>query len=262
MCLTHRCLNVNFPCSTEVPGSTSIRCEPCSGCTWLIRSLVPKIWVLTCPQNCKMMMGPEEICDGHGRTTRQHFRNFTGRILCPQFMGGFFLVNEEPKSSGWNNVSTITFEAPFGSNYIPPETERKSLEKGSRFKRTYHLPTIKFHQISGMLVFREVIFSKQNIQPYWCHFLQPLILPTVYLSFKGSGPGTFLKAERRQTFEGLLNQKVGVFDTFTLLLCSALICLFKTSHPGKDDPILPAFVSFFSCQQWEIDWSSKHQPPI
>ena len=45
---------------------------------------------------------------------------------------------------------------------------------------------------------------------------------------------------------GVLNQKVGVFYTFTLLLCSALICLSKTSDPGKDDPILPTFFPFFS----------------
>ena len=85
MCLTHPCLNVIFPCSTEVPGSTSIRCEPCSGCAWLIRSLVPKIWVLTCPQNCKRIMGPEVYNrDGHGRTTEATFQEFHGEDeLCP-----------------------------------------------------------------------------------------------------------------------------------------------------------------------------------
>ena len=161
------------------------------------------------------------------------FQEFHGEEFVPPIHGTFFLVNEEPKSSGWNNASTITFEAPFGSNY--PLKLNESPLKRDHFKRRLSSSN---HQISAN--FRDVSFqrgnAKQNIQPYWCFFSNPDPPHGSRELFKGGAV----------KLRGVLNQKVGVFYTFTLLLCSALICLSKTSDPGKDDPILPTFFPFFS----------------
>ena len=95
--------------------------------------------------------------------------------------------------------------------------------------------------------------AKQNIQPYWCLFFCKPDPPQKFPSLKGS-KGKLFKGGACITSRGCWIKRWACFT-------HSPFCFARHWSVCLKPPILEN-VFLFSCQQWEIDWSSKHQPPI